>query len=35
MEDEDREKKVLITVLRNGLRKLMVLDYRKDYEKED
>jgi serine protease Do len=33
--DEKREKKVLITVLREGLERLVVLDYRKDYEKED
>jgi serine protease Do len=35
MADEEREKKVLIKVLRNGLERLFVLDYRKDYEKED
>jgi serine protease Do len=35
MADESREKKVLITVLRSGLESLVVLDYRKDYEKED
>jgi len=35
MADQDREKKVLITVLRNGLTRYVVLDYRKDYEKED
>ena len=33
--DKEREKKILITVLRDGLRKLQVLDYRKDYDKED
>jgi serine protease Do len=33
--DEEREKKVLITVLRKGMRRYVVLDYRKDYEKED
>ncbi|MHC5035192.1 MAG: trypsin-like peptidase domain-containing protein, partial [Planctomycetota bacterium] len=33
--DEEREKKVLLTVLRDGLERLLVLDYRKDYEKED
>ncbi len=35
LKDEEREKKVLITVLRNGLERPIVLDYRKDYEKED
>ncbi len=33
--EEEREKKVLITVLRDGLEQLVVMDYRKDYEKED
>lgn len=33
--DEEREKKVLITILRDGLERLLVLDYRRDYEKED
>lgn len=33
--DETREKKVLIQVLRNGYQKWVVLDYTKDYEKED
>ena len=33
--DEDREKKVLIQVLRDGLQELKVLDYRKDYDEED
>lgn len=33
--DEEREKKVLLRVLRDGLEHLIVLDYRKDYEKED
>ncbi len=33
--DQDREKKVLIEVLRKGLPQLIVLDYRKDYDEED
>ena len=33
--DEDREKKVLLEVLRKGLPRLIVLDYRKDYDEED
>ncbi len=33
--DQAREKKVLVTVLREGIEKLLVLDYRTDYEKED
>jgi C-terminal processing protease CtpA/Prc len=33
--DEDREKKVLLEVLRKGLPQLIVLDYRKDYDEED
>ncbi len=32
--DEKREKKVVVEVLRNGLRKWIVLDYRRDYEQE-
>ena len=32
---QDREKKVLIEVLRDGLQELKVLDYRKDYDEED
>ena len=33
--DRKRDTKVLLTVLRGGLEQLVVLDYRKDYEKED
>jgi len=33
--DEQREKKVLIKILRDGLEQLIVLDYRKDYDEED
>ena len=33
--DSTREKKVLVTVLRDGIEKLLVLDYRSDYDKED
>jgi S1-C subfamily serine protease len=33
--DENREKKVLIEILRGGLPQLIVLDYRKDYDEED
>lgn len=33
--DEDREKKVLLEVLREGLPQHIVLDYRKDYDEED
>ncbi len=33
--DSEREKKVMIEVKRNGLRKWIVLDYRKDYEEQD
>lgn len=33
--DENREKKVLIEILRDGLPQLKVLDYRKDYDEED
>ena len=33
--DENREKKVLIEILRGGLPRLIVLDYRKDYDEED
>jgi serine protease Do len=32
--DEKREKKVVLEVLRSGLRKWIVLDYRRDYEEE-
>jgi serine protease Do len=32
--DEKREKKVVVEVLRGGLRKWIVLDYRRDYERE-
>ena len=34
VQDEQREKKVMFEVLRNGLRKWVVLDYRRDYEEE-
>ncbi|MBN1509783.1 MAG: trypsin-like peptidase domain-containing protein [Sedimentisphaerales bacterium] len=34
LEDGQREKKVVFEVLRNGLRKWIVLDYRRDYEEE-
>ena len=33
--DENREKKLLLKVLRDGLPQLIVLDYRKDYDEED
>ncbi|MHC4387171.1 MAG: trypsin-like peptidase domain-containing protein [Planctomycetota bacterium] len=32
--DEKREKKVMVEIMRSGLRKWIVLDYRKDYEEE-
>ena len=32
--DEDREKKVMFEIMRGGLRKWIVLDYRKDYEED-
>jgi serine protease Do len=32
--DEQREKKVMFEILRNGLRKWIVLDYRRDYEED-
>lgn len=32
--DEEREKKVMVEIMREGLRKWIVLDYRKDYEEE-
>jgi len=35
VEDEAREKKVLIDVLRSGYKKWIVLDYSRDYERED
>jgi len=35
IKDEKREKKVLIRLLRGGLAQLKVLDYTRDYEKED
>jgi serine protease Do len=35
MADEKREKKVLVTVMREGLERMVVMDYRRDYEKED
>jgi S1-C subfamily serine protease len=35
MADTEREKKVLIEVLRGGYRDWVVLDYRKDYEEEE
>jgi len=34
MKDEKREKKVVIEILRGGLRNWVVLDYRRDYEQE-
>jgi serine protease Do len=34
MKDEGREKKLMIEVLRTGLRKWIVLDYRRDYQEE-
>jgi len=34
MQDEQREKKVMFEILRGGLRKWIVLDYRRDYEEE-
>jgi len=33
--DENREKKILIEILRDGLPQPIVLDYRKDYDEED
>ncbi len=35
MQDQQREKKVMFEVLRSGLRKWIVLDYRRDYEQEE
>ncbi len=35
MQDQQREKKVMFEVLRGGLRKWIVLDYRRDYEQEE
>jgi S1-C subfamily serine protease len=32
--DEKREKKVMLEIMRSGLRKWIVLDYRKDYEED-
>jgi S1-C subfamily serine protease len=34
LQNEQREKKVVIEVLRGGLRKWIVLDYRRDYDEE-
>lgn len=34
VQDEQREKKVMFEILRSGLRKWIVLDYRRDYEEE-
>ncbi len=34
LQDEGREKKVIVEILRSGLRKWIVLDYRRDYEEE-
>ena len=34
IQDEQREKKVMFEILRSGLRKWIVLDYRRDYEEE-
>ncbi|MBP7053349.1 MAG: trypsin-like peptidase domain-containing protein [Phycisphaerae bacterium] len=34
LQDEKREKKVVVEMLRGGLRKWIVLDYRRDYEEE-
>jgi len=34
LQDDKREKKILLEVLRSGLRKWIVLDYRRDYEQE-
>lgn len=34
IQDEQREKKVMFEVLRSGLRKWIVLDYRRDYDEE-
>ena len=34
VQDDKREKKVVIEILRSGLRKWIVLDYRRDYEQE-
>jgi serine protease Do len=35
MQDPQREKKVMFEVLRGGLRKWIVLDYRRDYQQEE
>jgi serine protease Do len=35
MQDQQREKKVMFEILRSGLRKWIVLDYRRDYEQEE
>jgi S1-C subfamily serine protease len=34
IKDEKREKKIVVEVLRSGLRNWVVLDYRRDYEQE-
>ncbi len=34
IQDDKREKKVVLEILRSGLRKWIVLDYRRDYERE-
>jgi len=34
LQDDKREKKVVIEILRSGLRKWIVLDYRRNYEEE-
>jgi len=34
VQDEKREKKVVVEILRSGLRKWIVLDYRRNYEEE-
>ncbi len=34
LQDEKREKKAMVEVLRSGLRKWIVLDYRRDYQQE-
>jgi len=34
IQDEQREKKVMFEILRSGLRKWIVLDYRRDYEED-
>jgi len=34
LEDGTREKKVVFEIMRSGLRKWIVLDYRRDYEEE-